>query len=207
MKVFAINGSPKEMGNTGTSLNIMKDVFAEQGIEMEIMTIGNKLIHGCVGCGACRKLKSNRCEFVKDDIVNEAIAKMTEADGIIIGSPVYFSGINGTLKSFLDRAFYAGGSNFAHKVGAGLVAVRRTGGSESFYELLKYFTYAQMITPSSTYWNVVHGGKPEEVLQDEEGVHTLKVLADNMTYLMKVLDETKVEKPAPREKKWTSFIR
>ncbi len=207
MKVFAINGSPKEDGNTGTALKVMQKVFEANGIEMEIMTIGNEVIKGCNGCSACKKVDNDRCEFVKDDAVNIALPKMIEADAIIIGSPVYFSGINGTLKSFLDRAFYAGGGKFAHKVGAGIVAVRRTGGSEAFADLLRYLTYSQMVIPTSTYWNVVHGRTPGEMLQDEEGVHTMEVLADNMVYLMKVLNETNVEKPQPREKKWTHFVR
>lgn len=207
MKILAINGSPKANGNTATGLKIMAEIFENQGIEMEVVTIGNEVIKGCTGCGGCFRGKRGKCEAI-DDIVNVCIDKMKEADAIILGSPVYFSGINGTMKSFLDRFFYAGGQElFKHKVSAAFVAVRRTGGSESFYELLKYLTYAQTYVASSTYWNVIHGAKPEEVLQDTEGVQILQVLADNIVYLMKVFDETNLEKPEKRERVMMNFIR
>ncbi len=208
MKVLAINGSPKSNGNTATAMGEMKKVFEAKNIEMEIITIGNQEIRGCIGCGRCVKDGNGKCEAF-NDVVNEVLVKLKDADAILIGSPVYYSGINGTMKSFLDRLFYAGNSQglFKHKVGAAIVSVRRTGGSETFFDLLKYLTYAEMIIPTSTYWNVVHGRMPGEVLKDEEGIQTLQTLADNMAFVMNMLKETTVEKPEPRKKMWTHFVR
>ncbi len=208
MKVLAINGSPKNNGNTATAINVMKEVFENKNIEVEVLTIGNKDIHGCIGCSRCYTGGNGKCEAF-DDVVNEAIAKVAEVDAIILGSPVYFAGMNGTMKAFLDRFFYAGNSKgiFKYKIGVGVVAVRRTGGSETFSDLLKYLTYAQMIVPTSTYWNVIHGRTPGEALQDEEGVQTMQTLADNMAYMMEVMKESKVEQPVQRDKAFTHFIR
>ncbi len=208
MKVLAINGSPKNNGNTATAMGVMQKVFEEKNIEMEIITIGNKEVRGCIGCSRCVKENNCRCEAF-NDVVNEALEKMKDADALLIGSPVYFAGMNGTMKSFLDRFFYAGNSSgiFKYKVGAGIAAVRRSGGSETFFDLMKYLTYAQMMLPTSTYWNVVHGRTPGEMLKDEEGVQTVQTLADNMAFLMNVLNETNVERPEPRQKKWTHFVR
>lgn len=209
MKVLAINGSPKVNGNTAIGLKVMEEVFKAQDIEMEIVTIGNELIKGCNGCGMCFRAESGKCEFVKDDIVNICIDKMANSDAIILASPVYFSGMNGTMKSFLDRFFYVGSQKnlFRHKVSASITAVRRTGGSETFFDLLKYLTYSQTYIASSSYWNVIHGAKPGEVTQDEEGIRTLEILAENMAYLMKVMNETKVVKPDLRKRVMTNFIR
>ncbi len=209
MKVLAINGSPKSTGNTAFALNTMKEVFDAKGIEFEMVTIGNQAIRGCIGCGLCGKAGSGRCEAFKDDAVNEVLEKLESADAIIIGSPVYYSGMNGTLKSFLDRFFYAGGSKglFTGKVAASVAAVRRTGGSETFFDIMKYLTYAQMVIATSSYWSVIHGRTPGEAAQDGEGVVTMQILADNMAYLMEVLDKTDVERPVAREKVWTHFIR
>ncbi len=209
MKVLAINGSPKSTGNTATALNTMKEVFEAKGIEFEMVTVGNQAIRGCIGCGACAKAQSGRCEAFKDDIVNEVLEKLESSDAIILGSPVYYSGMNGTLKSFLDRLYYAGGMKglFKGKVGAAVVAVRRTGGSETFFDLMKYLTYSQSVIATSSYWNVIHGRTPGEAVQDGEGIVTMQILADNMAYLMEVLDKTDVEKPVAREKVWTHFIR
>ncbi|MFV0518710.1 MAG: flavodoxin family protein [Lachnospirales bacterium] len=209
MKVLAINGSPKNNGNTATALMVMEEVFKSKGIEFEMITIGNQAIRGCIACGLCAKAKSGRCEAFKDDAVNIVLEKVEEADALIIGSPVYYSGMNGTLKSLLDRVFYAGGTKnlFRGKVGAVLAAVRRTGGSETFFDLMKYLTYSQMVIATSTYWNVIHGRMPGEASQDLEGVVTLQTLADNMAYLLEVLDKTEVALPERRERAWTHFIR
>ncbi len=209
MKVLAINGSPKSNGNTATALNAMKEVFEAKGIEFEMVTIGNEALRGCIGCGLCGKAKSGRCEAFKDDAVNVVLEKVESADAIILGSPVYFSGMNGTMKSLLDRVYYAAGSKslFKGKVGAVVASVRRTGGSETFFDLMKYLTYAQMVIATSSYWNVIHGAKPGEALEDAEGIVTLQILADNMAYLMEVLDKTEVERPEQRQKTWTNFIR
>ncbi len=208
MKVLAINGSPKNNGNTATALNVMKEVFESKNIEFEMVTIGAEDIHGCIGCSRCVKGGRARCEAF-DDVVNTTLDKIEEADALIIGSPVYFSGINGTMKSFLDRLFYAGNQKgiFKFKIGAAVVAVRRTGGSETFFDLMKYLTYPQMVIPTSTYWNVIHGRTPGEALKDEEGVQTMQTLADNMAYMMEVMKETNVPQPEQRAKSWTHFVR
>ncbi len=208
MKVLAINGSPKNNGNTATALNVMKEVFESKNIEFEMVTIGAEDIHGCIGCARCVKGGRGRCEAF-DDVVNTTLEKMESADALIIGSPVYFSGINGSMKSFLDRLFYAGNQKgiFKFKIGAAVAAVRRTGGSETFFDLMKFLTYAQMVIPTSTYWNVIHGRTPGEALQDEEGVQTMQTLADNMAYMMEVMDRTTVQRPEQRTKAWTHFIR
>ena len=212
MKVIAINGSPKAKGNTYHSLQIMGEEFAKQGIEMEIVHVGHKDIHGCIGCGKCGELKNEQCPSFPDDIVNEAVQKMKAADGIILASPVYYSGVAGTMKCFIDRAFYVGGVNgglFKHKVGAALSVMRRTGGSSTLDCLNHYFTISEIPVASSTYWNAVHGMAPGEVEQDAEGVQTLVNLAKNMAWLVKMREATKDAVPSPDSVKAarTNFIR
>jgi multimeric flavodoxin WrbA len=158
----------------------------------------------------CYKNKNERC--IIDDEVNEWIQKMKEADGIILGSPVYFSSIAGTMKAFLDRAFYvasANGNFLRHKVGASVVAVRRSGGVSTFNQLNNYINYAEMLMPSTNYWNVIHGAKAGEALQDEEGVQIMRVLGKNMAYLLKLIQNGKdnIEKPEREKKVYTNFIR
>lgn len=211
MKVVAINGSPKAEGNTWHALMIMQKQFSLQGIEMEILHIGNKAIHGCTACSKCAQLKNEQCT-IGNDIVNESIQKMKQADGIILAAPVYFAGIPGTMKSFLDRAFYVSGSNnalFRHKVGASVVAVRRSGGSVTFDNLNHYLTYSQMILATSNYWNIIHGRLPGEVLRDEEGMQTMEVLANNMAWLLKMKNNAEgvIDPPERVTKVVTSFIR
>ena len=211
MKVIAINGSPKAEGNTYHALRVIGNQLAESGFELEIIHVGNKAIHGCTGCGQCFKHKDERCHM-KDDGVNDAIQKMKEADGIIIASPVFYAGIAGTMKCFLDRAFYVAGSNgglFRNKVGASVVAVRRTGGSMTFDSLNHYILYSEMLIATSNYWNVVHGRTPGEVLQDEEGVQIMQVLAKNMAWQLKMREATKdsIPAPAPTPKVMTNFVR
>ncbi|WP_455716794.1 flavodoxin family protein [Anaerosporobacter sp.] len=137
MKVVAINGSPKSNGNTSIVLKHMQEEFEAQGIEMEIIHVGNKAIHGCIACGKCYTAPNHECIF-KDDLVNQVAQKMREADGIVLGSPVYFSGIAGTMKSFLDRVFYTSAPYFKNKVGAAFITARRTGGSDTFHQLCNY---------------------------------------------------------------------
>ncbi len=209
MKVLAINGSPHKKGNTYHALNVMKEKLEEQGIEVEIFDLGNKPIRGCTGCGACAKNKDKKCIF-SDDVVNEGIQKMEEADGIILGSPVHFSAMSGAMKSFLDRAFYVQGSNggmFRHKVGCSVAVVRRSGEVATFDQLNHYLLYSEMIVPSGNYWAAIHGRTPGEVLQDKEGVQTLQVLANNMAWIMKVIDQSNIVPPARVNKEWTHFIR
>jgi len=211
MKVIAFNGSPKSKGNTYHALKIVMEELEKEGIEAEIVHVGNKSIRGCLACNKCAVNKDEKCIQSKDP-VNEWIAKMKEADGILLGSPVYFASMAGTMKSFLDRAFYVNGANkglFRHKVGASVVAVRRSGGLPTFNALNNYLSYAEMLIPSSNYWNVIHGAKPGEVEQDEEGVQIMQVLGRNMAWLMKLVENGKGNIPAPEaaKKRYMNFIR
>lgn len=208
MKVVAINGSPKEAGNTYQAIKIVTDELEKQGIETEIIHVGNKNIRGCIACGGCAKNKNEKC--VIDDYVNEAIQIMKKADGIIIGSPVYYASMAGTMKCFLDRTFYVAGANgglYRHKVGASVVAVRRSGEVATFDHLNHYFTLAEMFLPSSNYWNVIHGRMPGEALQDEEGVQIMRVLGKNMAFLLNAVANNKENLPEKEQKIMTSFIR
>lgn len=208
MKVVAINGSPKANGNTYHALQIVTEQLEKDGISTEIIHIGNKNIRGCLACGGCAKNQNERC--VIDDEINEVIQKMKDADGIIIGTPVYYASISGTMKCFLDRAFYVAGANgglFRHKVGASVVAVRRSGEVATFDHLNHYFTIAEMFMPSSNYWNVIHGRLPGEVLQDKEGVQIMRVLGKNMSFLMKSIAQNAQNLPEKEPKIMTNFIR
>lgn len=211
MKVVAFNGSPKKEGNTYHAIKLVADELEKKGIETEIVHVGNKKLRGCMACGMCSKNKDEKC-IMKDDEVNEWIQKMKEADGIILGSPVHFSAISGTMKSFLDRAFVVIGANdgmLRHKIGTAVVAVRRSGGIPTFNQLNNYINYAEMAMPTSNYWNVIHGTDPGEALQDEEGVQIMRVLGKNMAWLMKVVENEKntVEEPENEKKIFTNFIR
>ncbi len=199
MKVVAINGSPRKDGNTFHALKVMGEEFAKDGVDFEIIQIGSKSVYGCKACGACIKNKDEKC-ILKDDGVNEAIQKMKEADGIIISSPVYYAGVAGTVKSFLDRAFYVAGCNgglFRQKVGASVVALRRTGGSMTFSSLNNYLLFAEMMIATSNYWNIVHGKDEGDMLNDEEGVQIMQILAKNMLWQLKMREATKDSIPAP----------
>jgi multimeric flavodoxin WrbA len=211
MKVVAFNGSPKAKGNTYHALKLVCDELEKQGIETEIISVGNKKISGCMACNLCVKNRDEQCSM-KDDPVNEWIQKMKEADGILLGSPVHYASVAGNMKSFLDRAFYVTGVNksmLRHKVGASVVAVRRSGGLTAFHELNNYLTYAEMMIPTSNYWNVIHGTMPGEVLDDPEGVQIMQVLGRNMAYLMQLMEfgKGKVDAPEKARKVLTNFIR
>ncbi len=211
MKVVAINGSPHKKGNTYLALSIVGKQLEENGIDFEIIHIGNKAIRGCMACGGCAKNKDEKCVIATDSL-NEWVQKMKEADGIIIASPVYYAGIPGTMKSFLDRAFYVSGSNgnlFRHKVGAAIVALRRTGGSSTFDCLNHYLNYSEMILATSNYWNITHGTAPGEAIKDDEGTQIMEVLGNNMTWILKMKEQAKDSVPAPEKvrKVYTNFIR
>jgi len=211
MKVVAINGSPNKNGNTHHALNLVGAKLQENGIDFEIIHIGHKAIRGCISCGLCRKNQDEKCS-IATDMVNDSIQQMKNADGIILGAPVHYSGIPGTMKSFLDRAFYVAGSNgglFRNKVATAVVAVRRTGGSSTLDQLNHFLTYSEMILATSNYWNVIHGRAPGEVLQDAEGIQIMEVLGNNMVWLMKMREQTKNVLPAPKpvQKVMTNFIR
>ena len=207
MKVLLINGSPRSNGNTAFALAHMADVFAAAGVETETIQVGHLLIRGCQGCGTCYKL--GKCVF-NDDIVNETAEKLSQADGIVVGSPVYYASPNGTLISFLDRLFYSSGKKGKEmKVGACVVCARRGGTTAAMDVLNKYFTISQMPVASSTYWNIIHGGKPGEAAQDAEGIRTVRNLAKNMVYMMQAfaLAKDQIPLPEPEPKVFTNFIR
>lgn len=211
MKVLGINGSPHGEGNTFSALNIAGEIFNQEGIDFEIFNVGMKAVQGCTGCGACGKKQNEECIFTKD-VVNEGIQKMKEADGIILGSPVHFSGIGGNMKSFCDRAFYVAGANgglFRHKVGASLVAVRRSGGVTTFDQLNHYITYSEMVMATGNYWSVIHGRTPGEAEQDTEGAQTIEVVAKNMVWLMRLIEKGRGQIPEPKASKkiYMHFIR
>lgn len=204
MKVLMINGSPRENGNTAIALEEMKNVFEAEGVETEIVQVGNKNVRGCVACGRCAKL--GKCVF--DDIVNELAPDFEAADGLVIASPVYYASANATLIAVLDRLFYSTPFSKAMKVGASVVCARRGGCSATFDELNKYFTITNMPVASSQYWNSIHGRGPGEAVQDEEGRQTMRTLARNMTFLMKsiALGKEKYGLPDIEKHIFTNFI-
>lgn len=205
MKVLLINGSPKADGNTAVALNEMIKIFDNEGVETELMHIGNKDIRGCISCSSC--FNSGKCVF--DDAVNEAAPKFKVCDGLVVGSPVYYAGANATLTAFLTRLFYSTDFDKTMKVGAAVVAARRGGLSSTFDELNKFFTISGMPVASGQYWNSIHGRKAGEALQDEEGLQSMRTLARNMTFLMKsiALGKEKYGLPEKEEFKQTNFIR
>jgi multimeric flavodoxin WrbA len=210
MKVLAFNGSPRAEGNTRHAIGMVAAELEKEGIETEVIQVGSKLIRGCIACGKCRDNKDERCVLPGDDL-NEWIQKMKNADGIILGSPVHFAGVSGAMKSFLDRAFYVSGSNgnlLRHKVGAALVAVRRSGGLPTFEQLNNFLLYSEMLLPTSNYWNVIHGTQPGEVTQDLEGAQIMRVLGKNMAWLMKLIENGKgtIVPPEKENKAFMSFI-
>ena len=205
MKVLLVNGSPHANGSTYTALHEMEKVFTEEGIEAEIIQIGNQDIRGCIACNGCRKKGS--CVF--EDAVNETAAKFEEADGLVVGSPVYYASANATLIAVLDRLFYSSHFDKTMKVGASVVCARRGGCSAPFDELNKYFTISNMPIASSQYWNSIHGRAQGEAEMDEEGKQTMRVLARNMVFLMKsiALGKEKFGLPETEERVATHFIR
>ena len=206
MKVLLINGSPKTDGNTAFALRQMADVFQAEGVEVEIIQVGSQSIRGCTACGGCAKI--GKC--VSDDLVNETADKLKTADGLVLGSPVYYASPNGTLLSFLDRLFYSSGHiDKRMKVGASIVVARRGGCTASMDVLNKYFTITQMPVASSTYWNIIHGSKPGEAAEDAEGIRTVRNLAKNMVFLMQSisLGKESLVLPEPEQRVFTNFIR
>lgn len=204
MKVLLVNGSPKAGGNTALSLDEMVKVFQTEGIETEILHVGNKAVRGCVACNSCSA--NGKCVF--DDVVNEYAGKFEECDGMVVASPVYYASANATLIAFLDRLFYSTNFDKTMKVGASVVVARRGGCSSTYDELNKYFTISGMPVASSQYWNSVHGGAPGEATQDAEGLQTMRTLAKNMSFLMKsiALGKEKYGLPEKEEHLWTNFI-
>ena len=205
MKVLLINGSPRKDGNTAIALNEMIKVFESQGIETELLHIGGKDIRGCIACGKCRQL--GHCVF--DDIVVQASQKLAEADGIVVGSPVYYAAANGTVVSFMDRLFYSNSADLRMKVGAAVSVARRGGQTTTFDQLNKYFTISGMPVASGQYWNGVHGASPGEAENDSEGLQQMRTLAANMAFLMKsiALGKEKFGLPEKEKPQRMNFIR
>ena len=205
MKVLMINGSPHARGNTAIALEEMKKVFQTEGIEAELVQVGHQDIRGCIDCRSCKD--KGKCVF--DDVVNATAKSFEEADGLVVASPVYYASANATLIAFLDRLFYSTSFDKTMKVGASVVVARRGGLSATFDELNKYFTISGMPIASSQYWNSVHGGMPGQAKEDLEGLQTMRVLAQNMSFLMKsiALGKEKYGLPEKESHIFTNFIR
>jgi len=189
MKVIAFNGSARKDGNTAILLKSVLDECSKEGIETELFNLAGHKIHGCLNCGQCWKNRDQRCAR-KDDIINTCIEKMLAADGILLGSPTYFTDVSTEMKALIDRTGFvakANGDMFKRKVGAAVVAVRRAGSTHAFDSMNHLFTISQMIVPGSSYWNMAIGMAPGDVLNDEEGMRTMKVLGENMAWLLKKL--------------------
>lgn len=197
MKVLMINGSPRANGNTAAALDEMRSIFEAQGIEVETVHIGHKVIRGCTACLKC--YETGQCAY--DDEVNQIAAKFEQADGLVLGSPVYYASANATLIAFLDRLFYSSRFDKTMKVGAAVAAARRGGITSTFDELNKYFTICGMPVASGQYWNGVHGAKPGEAQQDEEGMQQMRTLARNMAFLMKSIQLGKQQFGLPEKEK------
>ena len=200
-----VNGSAHVKGNTFLALEEMRKVFEQDGIDVEMVHIGNKPVRGCIGCFSC--VSKGKCVF--DDVVNESAKLFEECDGLVVGSPVYYASANGTLVSYLDRLFFSTHFDKTMKVGASVVVARRGGLSATFDELNKYFTMNQMPVASSQYWNSVHGMEPGEIKEDGEGLQTMRTLARNMGFLMKSIALGKEKFGLPEKEEWipTNFVR
>ena len=205
LKVLMLNGSPHANGNTAVALREMEAVFKENGVDVETVVLGNRDIRGCVACGSCAK--TGKCVF--DDVVNELAPKFEQADGLVVASPVYYASANATLVACLDRLFYSTPFDKTMKVGASIACARRGGCSATFDELNKYFAISGMPIAPSQYWNSIHGCTPGEAEADEEGKQTMRVLARNMSFLMKsiALGREQFGLPEKEERVFTHFIR
>jgi len=206
MKVIAINGSPRSKGNTWFALKTVGEALVKEGIDFELIHIGHQNIHGCVACGKCRGNKVNQCS-IRNDGLNEHVPAILAADGLILGSPVYYAGIAGTMKCFLDRLFFLSGGKMRHKVGAAVVAVRRSGGTNTWNSLNYYLSISEMTIATSNYWNIIHGAKEGEAAQDTEGVQVMQVLGANMAWLLKSKRDCAEAAPPATEKLFLNFVR
>lgn len=207
MKVLLLNGSSRENGNTAAALGEIAKMLQECGIETEMAQLKKTPYHGCIGCNGCAK--TGRCVFAEDE-ANELIDRIAAADGLVVGSPVYYASANGALTALLDRVFYAGGGRFAHKPAAAVAVARRGGTTATLDQLLKYFTISQMPVVSSTYWAMVHGRLPGEAAQDAEGLQTMRNLARNMAWLLRCIEAGKqagIEAPEAERDHRTNFVR
>ena len=199
MKVLILNGSPRSHGCTARALEEVEKTLHEEGIETETVLVGNKDVRGCIACRSCAS--TGKCVF--DDIVNEIAPKFESADGIIIGTPVYYAGSNGTILSLLDRLFFSTHFDKSMKVGASVISSRRAGSTSAYDEVNKYFGICSMPIVTSTYWNEVHGSKAEDVEKDKEGLQTMRNLGRNMAFLMKSIQLGKEKYGLPKNEKGT----
>lgn len=207
MKVLLLNGSPRKNGCTYTALSIIAEKLGENGIETEILQVGNAPVQDCIGCNGC--FRTGKCVY-GDDCVNEWIDKAKTADGFVFGTPVYYAHPSGRILSVLDRLFYAGGANFAHKPAAVIASARRAGTTASLDVMQKYLGISQMPVVSSSYWNMVHGSCPEDVKKDLEGVQTMRNIGTNLAWLIKCIEAGKkvgVDIPKTEHSAKTNFIR
>jgi multimeric flavodoxin WrbA len=208
MKVLLINGSPHPKGSTYTALSHVAKALEAEGIETDLRQIGHKVIRGCMACGKCAAGDTGLCVF-DDDPVNEFKGLIEDADGLVVGAPVYYSGPNATVCAFLDRVFFGSSSRFALKPAAAVVSCRRGGASASFDRLNKYFTISSMPVVSSAYWNSIHGHNAAEAAQDAEGIYVMETLGRNMAWLLKCIELGKGKVPLPEHglRPYTNFIR
>jgi len=204
MKVLLVNGSPNKDGCTFTALSEVASALKGEGVESEIFHIGVKPVRGCTACGKCFEHRNNKCIFT-DDVCNELSAKIAEADGLVVGSPVYYSGPNGALCALLDRVFYSASRSFKHKPAACVVSCRRGGASAAFDRLNKYFTISEMPVVSSQYWNAVHGHKADDVRKDLEGLQIMRTLGRNMAWLLKNIESGNAPPEPEAKRQFTSF--
>lgn len=206
MNVLLINGSPNKEGCTFTALTEVAATLHKHGLDTHILHIGKKAVQGCIACYKCKEEGATRCSF-KDDLYNETLERVQKADGIIVGSPVYYAGPNGSLCALLDRLFFSAGAQLTNKPAAAVVSCRRGGASATFDRLNKYFTINQMPVVTSQYWNSVHGMTPDQTRQDAEGLQTMRTLGNNMAWMLHTLKASPL--PRPEREQWirTNFIR
>ena len=204
MKVLLINGSPRAEGNTYVALSEVAKALEANGVEAEIVSIGTKAVQGCIACGRCREL--GRCVF-QDELYNKVRERLAASDGLVVGSPVYYAGPNGSLCALLDRLFYSSSALLQYKPAAAVAVCRRGGASAAFDRLNKYFTIAQMPVVSSQYWNILYGARAGEVAQDAEGLQTMRTLGRNMAWMLKSLQNGQQPLPEREPAIKTNFIR
>jgi multimeric flavodoxin WrbA len=210
MKIVAFNGSPHEDGVIAAGFAVIREELAAAGIEFEVVDVGGRYLHGCLDCHGCREPGVTGCVLEDEGrnagFVNECRTKAEKADGVILGSPVYYGGIAGTYKSFLDRLFFQG-TRLDYKPAAAVVSLRRTGGIAAFHQLCNYLTLAGAIIVPTCYWNVIHGNNPLELAEDREAVSIMKVVGKNMAWLLKSLKAGAVPRPRHEPRNWTNFIK
>lgn len=204
MKVLLINGSPRSNGNTFIALSEVAETLESNGIETEIVSVGTRAVQGCIACRQC--VEKGRCVF-NDDLYNSVYGKLNTADGIVVGSPVYFAGPNGSLCALLDRLFYSAASLLQYKPAAAVAVCRRGGASATFERLNKYFTITNMVVVGSQYWNSVHGQLKGEAVQDAEGLQTMRTLGNNMAWVLANLKDGGHPLPEKEQGIKTNFIR